>query len=543
MLEILEWKCPECHKINDGTLHHCSCGYIFGDQAIKENMLRLSNDELMKIVDIDFADFHKETIDIAREELEKRKKEEAQKIALEKKREEERRELQRKKEEERKELEEYEKLKAQKIQNIKDKKQNPSNDNFIIEYTSYNQYKNVEKEEVKREIVQEYINNKAPGSEHFNRAYEKTSPKSKIIILTTGCFLILVISICSYFIFKNDSPEKIYEKNVKAAVLIKTYDLLGEPLKQGSGFILAEDGVIATNYHVIKNAASIEIETHDNETLQPEGVLYIEQENDIALVKLKTNEETKLYKAKIGDPSKLKVGERIYTIGNPAEVKESFSEGVVSQIREIDENKLIQITAPISPGSSGGAVLNEKGKVIGISSLIYLDGQNLNFAYPIDLIRDAIKSRDIIYTFPNINASWQFVERKEEHDSFFVSSEILYFYYDPNSIVSISKTNKGFWNKLISNSTKRISFYGFDRELQFSNSLFSFVEIDCNSKKHRLKAAFYIDDQNNTKHFSNFYKERGWKEYENGSIIAKLVTIVCSSQLPIKIPEGFELVE
>src|SRR3972149_2074385 len=110
MLEILEWKCPECHKINDGTLHHCSCGYIFGDQAIKENMLRLSNDELMKIVDIDFADFHKETIDIAREELEKRKKEEAQKIALEKKREEERRELQRKKEEERKELEEYKKF-------------------------------------------------------------------------------------------------------------------------------------------------------------------------------------------------------------------------------------------------------------------------------------------------------------------------------------------------------------------------------------------------------------------------------------------------
>lgn len=533
MVEIVEWKCPECHKINDGTLYQCPCGYIFGDQAIKENISRLSNNELMKIVNIDFADYRKETIDIAREELEKRKKEEAQKIALEKKKEEERRELQRKKEEERKELEEYEKLKAQKIQNIKDKKQNPL-DNFVIEYTSYNQYKDIKRgEEAKKEIVQEHINNKALGSEHFNRAYEKTSPKSKIIILTTGCFLLLIISICSYFIFKNVSPEEIFEKNKKAVVFITTYDLLGKPLGYGSGFILAEDGVIATNLHVIEDAASMEVETYDEAILKPEGVLYIDQDNDMALVKLKTKEEAKLYKVKIGDPSKLEVGEKIYTISNPEglkALKATFSDGIVSGIREGDGKKLIQITAPISHGSSGGAVLNKKGKVVAVSSLSLTDGQNLNFAYPIDLIKDVVKSRDIMYTFPNINASWQFVERNQFHSSSIVTtSSIVDFYYDPDSIVPISGNRKGFWTKATCKSTMHNSFYGFYRQGQ--SSFFCFEEIDCNSNKARAKVKFEIDVQNNTKLLiSDFSKNQAWEKYSNGSPMWKMANAICSSQ-------------
>lgn len=533
MVEILEWKCPECHKINDGTLHHCSCGYIFGDQAIKENMSRLSNDELMKIVNIDFADYRKETIDIAREVLKKRKREEAQKIAFEKKKEEERRELHRKKEEERKELEEYEKLKAQKIQNIKDKKQNPSND-FIIEYTSYNQAKHVKKEEAQREDIQELINKKDLGSARVNRTNYKTSPRPIFFIITASVFSLLIVLICSYFIFKNDSPEEIFEKNKKAVVFITTYDLLGKPLEYGSGFILAEDGVIATNLHVIKDAASMEVETYDEAILKPEGVLYIDQDNDMALVKLKTKEEAKLYKVKIGDPSKLKVGEKIYTISNPEGLKvlkATFSDGVVSGIREGDGKKLIQITAPISDGSSGGAVLNKKGKVVAVSSLSLTDGQNLNFAYPIDLIKDVVKSRDIIYTFPNISAAWQFVERNQYYDSFIVTHSIVDFYYDPNSIVTISEDRKGFWTKATSKSTMHNSFYGFYRQLQSSHSSLRFNEIDCNSKKARVRAEFGIDDQNKTELLiSDFSKYQAWKEYSNGSPMWKMADTICSSQ-------------
>jgi tetratricopeptide (TPR) repeat protein len=155
LTEFLVWKCPECHKINDGTLHQCPlCGHIFGDEDIKKNISRLSNDKLIKIVNIDFADYRKETIDIARDELEKRKKEEAQKIALEKKREEERRELQRKREKERKELEEYEKLKAQKIKEIEERRQSLRSEESNI--THYYQILELKPNATKEEIKQAY---------------------------------------------------------------------------------------------------------------------------------------------------------------------------------------------------------------------------------------------------------------------------------------------------------------------------------------------------------------------------------------------------
>ena len=529
-VELLEWNCPECNKINDGSLCHCSCGYIFGERAVKDNMSRLSSFDLMKIVNADSADFSKETVDIAREELEKRKGEEAQKITIEKKREEECRELQRKREKERKELEEYEKLKAQKIQNLKAKKPYPSNDKFVIEYTSYNQYKNIGKEEAKREIVQEHISEKELRSAHANRAYEKASSKSKIIILTTSILSLLIISISSYFIFKNDSPEQIYEKNKKAVVFIKTYDLLGKAIAQGSGFILAEDGVIATNYHVIEDAASIEVETDDEAILRPEGVLYIDQDNDIALVKLKTKKEAELFKVKIGESSKLKEGEKIYTIGNPEGLKNTMSDGIVSAIREIDGTKIIQITAPISPGSSGGMVLNKKGEVIGMSSGMHRDNdaQNLNFAFPIDLIKDVVKSKDIIYTFPNINAAWQFVEKSQYllTPGHFGFSD---FCYDPDSIVTISGNRKAFW---IKSTGKAID--SFDRQI-LSFSSFCFVEFDCNNNKVRQKVKFEIDEQNNTTKLliSDFSKNQAWKKYPkdpNGSPLSKMANSICSSQ-------------
>lgn len=158
--------------------------------------------------------------------------------------------------------------------------------------------------------------------------------------------------------------------------------------------------------------------------------------------------------------------------------------------------------------------MNKKGKVVGISSAILPDGENLNFALPIDLIRDAVKSRHIIYTFPKINTSWQFVGKIEKHDPFFVTSDIFDVYYDPNSIVTISESRKGCWLKLLSNSTKRISF----------------DEMDCNSNKMRSKAVFGIDDQNKMDVHSDFSKEQGWEEYSKGSPLEKVANTICSSQ-------------
>jgi S1-C subfamily serine protease len=567
MLEIVEWKCPRCNQTHDGSVYECSCGYIFGKEPnitqergtdsifknreeyeawkarkIKENEEKFDITNRPEVIWNKAYNLHYEGGDkVKAYELytllinrfpespeagyakqQKKYLEEDEKFE----------QIKRKIEEKCSSLEKHKEQQRLILEKIKDKKQNSNN--FIIEYTTYSQAKHVRKEEAEKEITQEHINNKALSSVYVNQIYDKTNPRHKIFIITASVFSLLIILISSYFIFKNDSPQKIYEKNVKAAVLIETYDLLGKPIGQGSGFILAEDGLVATNYHVIKDAASMEVETHDEAILKPEGVLYIDQDNDMALVKLKTKEEAKLYKAKIGDPSKLEVGEKIYTIGSPEGFKDSFSEGIVSQIREINGNKLIQITAPISHGSSGGAVLNKKGQVIGISSLIHREGQNLNFAYPIDLIRDAVKSRDIIYTFPNINASWQFVGRIQRHDSGVLLSNIntdIDVYYDPNSIITISGDRKGFWNKMTYNSTANILFYGFERQLNMSSSSFSFGEIDCNSSKIRAKAIFFIDDENKVRLlFSDFSKDQNWREYRYRSPLWKMADNICSSQ-------------
>ncbi len=94
----------------------------------------------------------------------------------------------------------------------------------------------------------------------------------------------------------------------------------------------------------------------------------------------------------LGNSDDLQVGERVLAIGNPYGWENTVSDGLISGIREIDDFKLLQITAPISPGSSGGALFNMKGEVIGITTIGSQWGaQNLNFAIPINSLKSLIK--------------------------------------------------------------------------------------------------------------------------------------------------------
>ncbi len=88
-------------------------------------------------------------------------------------------------------------------------------------------------------------------------------------------------------------------------------------------------------------------------------------------------------KSILGDEAIPEIGERIYAIGNPKGLSGTFSEGIVSGVRNLQLSQELQITAPISPGSSGGPVLNSRGQVIGVAYASYSEGQNLNFAIPI----------------------------------------------------------------------------------------------------------------------------------------------------------------
>jgi tetratricopeptide (TPR) repeat protein len=201
------------------------------------------------------------------------------------------------------------------------------------------------------------------------------------------------------------SAENIYEKVKDAVVVIYAYDYNDEIAKQGSGVVLNDKGYVITNYHVLSGCERLEI-MHGNEIIPYIDIIGIDVEKDILILKIDTK---KFPSVKVGDVKSLKAGQRVYAVGSPMGFENTISEGIISGLRSYDEleKNYIQITASISSGSSGGAVLNDNGELIGISTLTIKDGQNLNFAIPIDEVlnieidsyakENAFKDFDLFY--------------------------------------------------------------------------------------------------------------------------------------------------
>ena len=176
--------------------------------------------------------------------------------------------------------------------------------------------------------------------------------------------------------FLGQSPIDIAKKSIKSTVSIVALDINSQPLGHGSGFIL-DNELIVSNVHVVEgcNSAVVFLDGSDKR-YAVNGYVAIDKPNDLIILKVPG-----LVGPKLNLHSEIlpEIGERIYAIGNPKGLNGTFSEGIVSGMREIQSNKVIQITAPISPGSSGGPVLNATGNVIGIAFATFSSGQNLNF--------------------------------------------------------------------------------------------------------------------------------------------------------------------
>ncbi|MDR2605674.1 MAG: trypsin-like peptidase domain-containing protein [Oscillospiraceae bacterium] len=170
-----------------------------------------------------------------------------------------------------------------------------------------------------------------------------------------------------------------------AVFYIETYDYFNKIIGSGSGFFISSAGAAVTNYHVIDGAYSAKITTTDGIVHDVLGVQdYLDDEHgDIALIQVFGTNFTAL---NIGDSSAVKQGEKVYAIGSPLGLDNTMSDGIVSApARTIYEGALpyIQISVPISAGSSGGALINEYGQVIGVTTAGFADGNNLNLATPI----------------------------------------------------------------------------------------------------------------------------------------------------------------
>jgi hypothetical protein len=186
-----------------------------------------------------------------------------------------------------------------------------------------------------------------------------------------------------------DIPAISQEAN-GAIVSIVMSDKDGHPLAQGSGFLISKDGKVVTNYHVIRNGASAVIKFPDGAFFAADGVLASDKDRDVAIIKVHGNGFKALT---LGDSDRLQVGEEVVAIGNPLSLESTVSNGIVSAIRTVEDEggKFLQITAPISPGSSGGPLFNMAGKVVGITTSHIKGGENLNFAIPINDVKPMLQ--------------------------------------------------------------------------------------------------------------------------------------------------------
>lgn len=171
-------------------------------------------------------------------------------------------------------------------------------------------------------------------------------------------------------------------KQKKAVVTIYINDKDGNQVATGSGFVIDPNGIIATNFHIVSKwleADNTILFKMENGSFYPvEALISFDEDNDVALLKVSGKE---LLTIKLATGYETKQGESVVVIGSPLGLETTVSDGIISSIR--GKGGIIQITAPISPGSSGSPVFNSKGEVIGVATFLIKEGQNLNFAIPV----------------------------------------------------------------------------------------------------------------------------------------------------------------
>ncbi|MDR3767548.1 MAG: trypsin-like peptidase domain-containing protein [Butyricicoccus sp.] len=211
---------------------------------------------------------------------------------------------------------------------------------------------------------------------------EQLAGKGKLDATAASQFLATVVSPTA-----NKTELSLSQIAAKKESVVLLQGPTAEGVAQGSGVILSADGLIVTNYHVIDGMQSMTVTFDDGSVY--EGTVYVEDTSeslDLALLRI---DRTNLTPVTIGDSNSLAVGDTVVAIGSPYGLQNTVSEGIISSIRDNE----LQITAAISEGSSGGALFNAQGELIGVTYAGITAGQNLGFAIPIHAL-DSLTARN-----------------------------------------------------------------------------------------------------------------------------------------------------
>lgn len=182
------------------------------------------------------------------------------------------------------------------------------------------------------------------------------------------------------------TPANLEELSTLATAAVVLVEVeAGERSRQGSGFIVDQEGLILTNHHVIRNATNATVRLSSGDIYDRVSVLAVDERRDLAVLKISG---FGLPTLELGNSDSVRIGTDVIAIGSPLGLENTVSTGIVSGRRTEPKGfQLLQITAPASTGSSGGPVLLRDGRVVGIAASQFRNGQNLNFAVPINYAR------------------------------------------------------------------------------------------------------------------------------------------------------------
>ena len=180
------------------------------------------------------------------------------------------------------------------------------------------------------------------------------------------------------------NTAQIVEKIGPAVVMVLSESSDLGPTGQGSGVLINDLSTIITNVHVVEGSKKVKIIFPDGQEFLVKGYISADENRDLVTIRL-PDKVKEVSPVALDLTASIKIGQEVVAIGNPQGLVNTVSEGIISGVREFEPGtKILQTTAALSPGSSGGGLFSRTGKLLGVTSFLRRNGQNLNFAYPVE---------------------------------------------------------------------------------------------------------------------------------------------------------------
>lgn len=186
-----------------------------------------------------------------------------------------------------------------------------------------------------------------------------------------------------------NTATEVFEHAAQSIVVVQANNAKGKTVGMGSGVVIGKEEIV-TNCHVIEDAADYAVK-HDKRQFTAQ-LKHADWTRDVCSLTVKGLNASAV---PLGSTKRLKVGQKVFAIGAPQGLELTLSEGILSSLRELDGGRYLQISAPISPGSSGGGLFDDTGKLIGLPTFYLSEGQQLNFAVPVEWVQ-ALPQRAVL---------------------------------------------------------------------------------------------------------------------------------------------------